>query len=433
MPLLRIVPSEEINESNLHSYIPRMSQNLDDIKGDVINIIHRVKKLKDIAIQEYTKKFDKVELAKNQIKVSEQEIIDAYDQVDPQLLDAIKYAKKNIEKFHEAQLRNEWEIEIIKGVKAGQIQRPIESVGLYIPGGKAIYPSSVLMTAIPAIVAGVENMIMCSPPSINGNIASEILVAARECNIKDIFKVGGAQAIAAMAYGTEIIPPVQKIVGPGNKWVNAAKQLLSNVVAIDTPAGPSEILIIADKDSKIEYVIVDFISQIEHDPDNIGIVVSISERVLNEINNKISSYLKKSKRREIIESACKNSLLIKAKNVEAVIRITNLIAPEHLEIMVTNYNEIKEKILNAGAIFLGPYSPVPLGDYSAGTNHVLPTGGNAKKCSGLNVYDFLKFINVLECSEEGLEELSFSSSKLAEFEGLDFHSKAILERLKNKE
>jgi histidinol dehydrogenase len=288
------------------------------------------------------------------------------------------------------------------------------------------------MTATPAYVAGVKNIIMCSPPQKNKKIAPEILVAAKEFNINKIYKVGGAQAIAAMAFGTETIPRVQKVIGPGSKWVNIAKQILSNVIAIDTPAGPSEILIIADETANFKYVIMDFISQIEHDPDNIGVLVSNSSELINKVVNNFELYTVRSERKEIIESALKNSIIVQAENLDDCIRVANIIAPEHLEILTKNPKELLKKIINAGAIFLGPFTPVSLGDYSAGTNHVLPTGGNAKKYSGLNLYDFMKIIDVLECNEVGLKLLSESASIIAEFEGFIAHKKSIEERLKDK-
>ncbi|MHA1763241.1 MAG: histidinol dehydrogenase [Promethearchaeota archaeon] len=429
---LRTLKSEEITEKTLSQYLPRSEQNYEEIKEDVLKIINQVRTFGDKAILEYTKKFDEVDLKPDQIKISMKEIQEASELVDKELLSALNYAKKNLLKFHQAQLRKDWFMEIAKGVRAGQIYRPLESVGIYIPGGKAIYPSTVLMTAIPALVAGVKNVILCSPPSFNGTIAPEILVAAKECNISNIYRIGGVQAIAAMALGTKTIPTVQKIIGPGNKWVNVAKQLLSNVVAIDTPAGPSEILIIADESTNIDYIVADFISQIEHGPDNIGILISLSEKLINDFKNEISTVMEQSERKEIIKTSIKNSVIIEAKNVEEAIRVTNLVAPEHLELLISNYDDVLDKIMNVGAVFLGPYSPVPLGDYSAGTNHVLPTGGNAKKYSGLNTFQFLKIIDVLECNETGLEELSHSAMKLAEFEGLPSHKEAILKRLKGK-
>ncbi|MFX1479909.1 MAG: histidinol dehydrogenase, partial [Promethearchaeota archaeon] len=358
----------------------------------------------------------------------------AYKKVDPNLLKAIKHAKKNLIAFHSAQKREDWSIEIEEGVTVGQIYRPISSVGIYIPGGRAIYPSTVLMIAAPASIVGIEDIIMCSPPQDDKKIAPEILVAANEFGIKNIFKVGGAQAIAAMTYGTETIPRVVKIVGPGSIWVNVAKQLLSNIIAIDAPAGPSEILIIADDSADMNYVIADFISQIEHDPDNVGIIVSNSHSLINQIKTSIDEYVLKSKRKSIIKKALKNnSLIIKANNIEDCIRISNLIAPEHLEILTENSDELLDKIINAGAVFLGPFSPVSVGDYCAGTNHILPTGGSAKTYSGLNIYDFLKTMDVLKCEKEGLKKLSETAIKLAEFEGLYAHKRSIEERLKDKD
>jgi histidinol dehydrogenase len=434
MSTLKIINSNQISEETISLYIPRIISQLDSVKDSVINIISEVKEYGDRAIIKFTKEFDNVELSEENIRVSKEEISDAYKKVDPILLKAIKHAKKNLITFHSAQKREDWSIEIEEGVTVGQIYRPISSVGIYIPGGRAVYPSTVLMIAAPASIAGIEDIIMCSPPQDDKKIAPEILVAANEFGIKNIFKVGGAQAIAAMAYGTETIPQVLKIVGPGSIWVNVAKQLLSNFIAIDAPAGPSEILIIADDSADMNYVIADFISQIEHDPDNLGIIVSNSHSLINQIKTSIDKYVLKSKRKSIIEKALKNnSLIIQADNIEDCIRISNLIAPEHLEILTENPDELLDKIINAGAIFLGPFSPVPLGDYCAGTNHILPTGGSAKRYSGLNIYDFLKTMDVLKCEKEGLKKLSETAIKLAEFEGLYAHKRSIEERLKDKD
>lgn len=432
MKSLRIINSDKISEETISNFIPRTLLQLDEIKEDVLKIVTEVKLTGDTAIIKFSKKFDNVDLDKKEIKVTDNEISEAYDKIDDNLLNALRSAKKNLIKFHKAQLREDWTIEIQKGVNAGQIYRPIDSVGIYIPGGRAIYPSTVLMAATPAYVAGVRDITLCSPPQQDKKIAPEIIVAAREFGIEKMFKVGGAQAIAAMAYGTDTVPKVQKIVGPGNKWVNAAKQLLSNDVAIDNPAGPSEILIIADESANFRYVILDFISQIEHDPDNVGIIISTSLELIETIKKNIDAIIQKSDRKEIIEQAIKNSLIIQANDLNDCIRISNIIASEHLEILTKDPKQVIKEINNAGAIFLGPYSPVPLGDYSAGTNHILPTGGNASKYSGLNVFDFLKIIDVLECTKEGLKNLSKSTMKIAEFEGLFAHKKAIEERIKDK-
>jgi len=433
MNSIRVINSEDIKEENISQFIPRNTAEFDSIRESVNDIVNNVKNNKEKALLDYSKKFDNVELSMSDLQVTEEEINEAYDKIDNKLLEALRYAKKNLIKFHQAQKREDWSIKIENGVTAGQIYRSLDSVGIYVPGGKAIYPSTVLMAATPAFVAGVKNIIICSPPQNNKKIAPEILVAAREFGISQIFKVGGAQAIAAMTFGTDIIPKVQKIVGPGNKWVNVAKQLLSTVVAIDTPAGPSEILIIADDSANYKHVIVDFLSQIEHDPENIGVIVTTSKELVEKIKNNINLFVERTERKDIIKSALKeNSLIVKAKDIEECIRVSNIIAPEHLEILTENPKDIMKRITSAGAIFLGPFSPVPLGDYSAGTNHILPTGGSAKKYSGLNIYDFLKIIDVLECDEDGLRILSESAMTIAQFEGLFEHKKSIEERLKDK-
>ncbi len=435
MDLIRIVDSKEIKKETISKYIPRTRVQFDDIRDDVLKIINDVKSNGDEALLRLTKKFDGVELEDSEICVSKEEIKEACDNIDKELLEALRYAKKNIVQFHEAQKSylKDWFITGEKGVDVGQIYRPLDSVGIYIPGGRAIYPSTVLMAATPARVAGVKNIVLCSPPQKNGKIAPEILVVAKEFEIEEIYKIGGAQAIAAMAFGTKTISNVQKVIGPGNKWVNAAKQLLSNIVAIDTPAGPSEILIIADHSADHVYVILDLISQVEHDPDNIGIIITDSVELIEKIKDNLEKYVEQSRRKDIIKLALeKNSLIIKADNIDECIDLSNLIAPEHLEILTRDPHSVLGRINNAGAVFLGPYSPVPLGDYNAGTNHILPTGGYAAKYSGLNVTTFLKIIDVLDCSKDGLQKLSKSAMKIAEFEGFFAHKRSIEERLKDK-
>lgn len=428
----KIVNSDEISEDTIAKFIPRIQNQLDAIKNDVLSIIEEVKLSGNKAILKFSEKYDGVKLNEKELLVTKEEINIAYKIIDLELLNSLQHAKKNLLKFHIAQKKEDWSIEIEKGVHVGQIYRSIESVGIYIPSGRAIYPSTVLMAATPAYVAGVKDIIVCTPPRKDKSIAPEIIVAANEFGIKEIYKVGGVQAIAAMAFGTSTIPKVQKVIGPGNKWVNTAKQLLSNIVAIDTPAGPSEILIIADNTTNSDYVISDLVSQIEHDPDNIGILVTNSKKLIETVKKELALYIEGIERKAIIKSALENnSLIIEAIDLEDCIRISNLIAPEHLEILVENPREIIPNINNAGAVFLGPYSPVTLGDYCAGTNHILPTGGNAKKYSGLNYYDFVKIIDILNCTKEGFVTLSKTASKIAEFEKLYAHKKSIEERLKN--
>jgi histidinol dehydrogenase len=432
MITLKEVNSDEFI-NNLHALIHRNDED-EQIKEIVSDLLIDIKVNGDESLIKYIELYDKVSLKKEDIKVSKREFEEAYRQVNDNLINAIRKAKLNIFKFHRAQLRQDWSIEIEEGVKAGQIFRPIESVGIYIPAGKAIYPSTVLMAGIPAIVAGVNKIIICSPPQANQAIAPEILVAASELGIDEIYKIGGAQAIAAMAFGTEIVPAMDKIIGPGNKWVNAAKRFVSNFVAIDTPAGPSEIVIIADESTNHEELIIDLFSQIEHDPDNVGIIISDSDSLIEKLSIDLTPYLAPLERKEIIKQALKhNCFMIKARNIDECIDLSNIIAPEHLQLMITDYVNVMGKIKNAGAIFLGRFSPTALGDYCAGTNHILPTGGKAKTYSGLNVLDFLKIIDVLECEYRGLIRLEKTATTLAEYEGLTAHKKSIEIRLNKKD
>jgi histidinol dehydrogenase len=436
--MLKIIEGRKFLENGADTYLPRSAIQLDSIKTDVKNYIEDVKTNGDLAIIKYTEKFDKILLKENEIKVTSDEIKNAYNFVSQDLVTALKGAIANIKKFHEAQLKNSWEIVTSKGVKVGQIYRPIESVGLYIPGGRAAYPSTVIMTAIPAQVAGVENIILCSPPNIldvNGKkyngIVPSVLVAANECGIKNIYKAGSAWGIAAMAYGTKTIPKVQKIVGPGNKYVNAAKLIVKDFVSIDNPAGPSEIGIISDDDANPEYIAYDLISQVEHDPDNVGVLISSSQKIIEETLQHLEKITKTANRKEIIlESLRKYGLAIKTKDLEESILVSNEFGPEHLEILTKDPKLVMTKIKNAGAIFLGENSPVPLGDYCAGSNHVLPTGGSSKRFSGLSTFEFIKVIDYIDCSKEGLANLEKILTPIAEFEGLPGHSDAVKIRLK---
>jgi histidinol dehydrogenase len=430
---LQIVNSTLITKENVDTIVPRVYDQSDNIKSTVLNILNSVKNEGDSALIRLTKLYDHVSLEKNELRTSVTELKEAYNYVDAEFIDAITYAKQNIVKFHNAQKREDWEIEIESGVIAGQMYRPLDIIGVYVPGGKAIYPSTILMACIPALIAGVKDIVIASPPQVDKKIAPEILVAAQECGIEKIYKVGGAQAIAAMAYGTETVPIVDKIVGPGNKWVNLAKIQVSNNVAIDTPAGPSEILIIADETTNLDFLILDLFSQIEHDPENIGIIVSHSENLLNQIIANLPLFLESTVRKDIIKHALiNNTLIILTRDLRDSIRVSNLIAPEHLELLISNPQTILNQIKHAGAVFIGKYSPVALGDYSAGTNHILPTAGSARRYSGLNVYDFLKTMDYLKCSKDGVNTLSKSACIIADFEGLSAHKKSIEVRLKDK-
>ncbi|MHC1590912.1 MAG: histidinol dehydrogenase, partial [Candidatus Helarchaeales archaeon] len=370
---------------------------------------------------------DGVEL--DDFRVSEDEIKKARKEVDSEFIEAIRSARDNILKFHEAQVQKEVNVEISQGVQVSHSMRPLDSVGLYVPGGLASYPSSVLMVAIPALVAGVSRRILCTPPSKNGRIDPSILVASEEAKVTDIFKIGGAQAIAAMAFGTKTIPPVQKIVGPGNRYVTAAKILVQTRVGIDLPAGPSEILILADETSNPKYLTIDLLSQAEHDENATCILISTSEKVAYTTIHMLENLFDQFERREIMQKVLEENLyVIVAESLNTAVELANEIAPEHLEIQTAIPEEVLPQINNAGAIFLGPFAPVAIGDYSAGSNHVLPTGGTARFASGLSVKDFFKTIEIVRCDETGLRSLEKITTTIARKEGLTAHARSITER-----
>lgn len=409
---------------NIDEVIKRSENDVNSVVPIVSDIIADVAKNGDKAIKKYTKKFDNIDI--NKLKVTDEEIKNAYKNINSELLNALKSSAENIRKFHSKQMPEEWEIEINSGIKAGQIIRPINSVGCYIPGGKAIYPSSILMTAIPAKIAGVEKIIACSPPEINNTI----LIAADLSGIDEIYKVGGAQAIAAMAYGTETIPKVEKIVGPGNIFVTAAKKLVYGRTDIDFPAGPSEVLILADETAIPEYIASDILAQAEHDPNASCFIVTDNENLAFNTLEIINKLVCHAKRKNIIMEALeKSGKIILCDNFDEAIEVTNKYAPEHLQIITQNDEKVLSKINNAGSIFLGNYSPVPCGDYGSGTNHVLPTGGGAKMYSGLSTESFIKKPTVQKISKEGLKNLSKTCITIAEYEGLYSHADSIRKRL----
>ncbi|NQU17243.1 MAG: histidinol dehydrogenase [Candidatus Saganbacteria bacterium] len=386
----------------------------------VRDIIRNVRNKKDKALIEYTKKFDKVGLEIDEIKINEAEIKEAYNKVNSACLDAIKEAIRSIGAFHERQKISPLRVQV-QGKFLGLRSLALEKVGIYIPGGRAAYPSSVLMNVIPAQIAGVPQIVLVSPPPI----APAVLVAASELGIKDIYQVGGAQAIAALAFGTETIPSVDKIVGPGNIYVMLAKKLLFGVVGIDSLAGPSDILVIADETANLDYVALDLISQAEHDPNASAILITTSEQFAQKVNNRIKDIVNNFERKKIIEASFKNNGKIFCVNsLDGAVELANLVAPEHLEIMVADPQEILDKVRNAGAIFIGPYSPVALGDYMAGPNHTLPTAGTARFSSPLTVYDFLKHQSIIGYSKDALRNDRDSAVTLAEVEGMDAHAKA---------
>jgi len=412
---------------NLEKELARSQFSYDDVNETVENILKDVKKRGDKALFEYTKKFDKVDL--KTLEVSEEEIQKAFDTIDKELLEVIKYSHDNIKLFHEKQVRNNFIVKKENGVSLGQIINPIEKVGLYVPGGTAAYPSTVLMNAVPAKIAGCKEIIMVTPPTSDGTILPSLLVAAKIAGVDRIFKVGGAQSIAALSYGTESIPKVYKIVGPGNIYVAMAKKMVYGEVSIDMIAGPSEVLIIADDSANPVHVAADLLSQAEHDKLAASILVTTSKELAKNVAEQLEIQLKELEREEIARVSIETQgRIIVTKTIDEAIKISNEIAPEHLELAVSNPFELLTKIKNAGSIFMGHNTPEPLGDYLAGPNHTLPTSGTAKFSSPLSVDDFIKKSSFIYYSKEGLEEVKDKVIKFAESEGLTAHARSVLKR-----
>lgn len=416
------------DDINLTEAIKRSEEDIENVLDIVSDILKDIKNNKDNAVKSYTKKFDGVLV--EDLRVSSDEIKKAYDSLDVDLVDALKQAANNIKMFHKKEIPEEWKIDVIEGITAGQIIRPLNSVGCYIPGGRAAYPSTILMTVIPAKIAGVKKIICCSPPQKDGKIMDAILVAADIAGADEIYKVGGSQAIGAMAYGTESIPKIEKIVGPGNIFVTAAKKLVYGQVDIEFPAGPSEVLILADEAANPEFLATDILAQAEHDPNASCFLVTDSEEIANKTLKFVKSKTEVAIRRDIIEeSLAKSGKIIITSTIKESIHVANEYAPEHLIISTKNDEEVLSKINNAGSIFLGNYSPVAAGDYGSGTNHVLPTGGGAKMYSGLSTEDFIKKPTVQKITKKGLKELSKTSIPLAEYEGFFAHADSFKTRL----
>jgi histidinol dehydrogenase len=381
---------------------------------------------------DYFRKEFKPDLEPDDLEVGDEEVADAYGRVDSKLIDALRTAAQNITTFHRAQMEREmWLTDIAEGIMAGRMVTPLEKVGAYIPGGRAVYPSSILMTILPAKVAGVKEIIACTPPGQGMAIAPVTLVAADIAGPVRIFKVGGPWAIAAMAYGTEMIPKVHKIVGPGNRYVTAAKMIVFGEVNIDSPAGPSEGMVLADRTGNADLIAIDLLSQAEHDPDSAAVLVTPSNELAARVCEIINERLPLLSRREILEASLgKYSCILTAQHLDQAIAFVNEYAPEHLEIMTEEPFTVLKKIRNAGSIFLGPFSPIAAGDYASGTNHVLPTGQTARMFSGLSVDDFVKKPTFQYLSKEGLSLLRDAVTALAEAEGLPLHAQAVHERFK---
>ena len=417
------------NMVELKNELSRSQFSHDDVNTIVNNILDDVKSRGDQALYDYNKKFDNVSLSS--LQVTEKEIEDAFNRLDKELLDVIRYSHENIVRYHTKQKRNDFLDKDTDGVILGQIINPIEKVGIYVPGGTAAYPSTVLMNAVPAKVAGVEEIVMVTPPNEDGTISDVILSAAKIAGVTKIFKVGGAQAVAALSYGTETIPAVYKIVGPGNIFVAMAKKMVFGEVAIDMVAGPSEVLIISDDSSNPVHIAADLLSQAEHDKLAACILVTTSEEIAKLVAVEIKSQLAELPKQEIArESINNNGRIIIAKNIEEAILISNEIAPEHLELAVMDPFALLSKIKNAGSIFLGHNTPEPLGDYLAGPNHTIPTSGTAKFASPLSVDDFIKKSSVIYYSKEALEKVKDKVILFAESEGLTAHANSVRKRFK---
>lgn len=398
----------------------------------VSKVLDDVEKEGDAAVRRYTEKFDGVSL--DDFRVSDAEFAEAEKLVSEELKNAIKHAKSNIEKFHLAQTESVEKIETTEGVFCWRKSVAIERVGLYIPGGTAPLFSTVLMLAVPAKIAGCSQIVMCSPPDENGKINDVILYTAKLCGVTDIFKIGGVQAVGALAFGTETVPEVYKIFGPGNQFVTAAKQIVSQKgVAIDMPAGPSEVAVFADESSVPEFVAADLLSQAEHGEDSQVLLVSTSEKVISDADTEIEKQLENLPRREITRKALENSKAILVEDEETAIRLLNEYAAEHLILAIENADEIAEKVINAGSVFLGNYSCESAGDYASGTNHTLPTNGYAKNYSGVSLDSFVKKITFQKLTETGIKNLGRTIELMAEAEELEAHKNAITVRLKRVE
>ena len=426
--------NSDTKKNLLEDLLKRSPNNYGQYEASVKEILDKVKEEKDAAVFAYTAKFDGAELTADTIEVTDAEIEEAYAQVDDTLLTVIRKAKDNIESYHAKQRQNSWFDSKPDGTILGQKITPLHRVGVYVPGGKAVYPSSVLMNVMPSKVAGVDEIIMVTPPGKNGKVSPNTLVAAKEAGVDKIYKVGGAQAIAALAYGTESIPKVDKIVGPGNIYVALAKKAVYGHVSIDSIAGPSEILVVADETANPRYVAADLLSQAEHDELASAILVTTSEKLAHEVSNQVDGFLKELSRAEIISKSLDNyGYILLADTMEDVIDVANEIASEHLEIQTKNPFEVMTKIRNAGAIFIGEYASEPLGDYFAGPNHILPTNGTAKFFSPLSVDDFIKKSSIISYSREALQKVHKDIESFAKAEQLTAHANSIHVRFEEED
>lgn len=432
---MRIVKlTSETTRNILENMLKRSPSQYGEYEKRVQDIIANVKEKKDEAVFSYTRQFDKADINASNIRVTEEEIQEAYRNVDPALLHVIRKALVNIEKYHALQKQNSWFNSTEQGTILGQKITPLAKVGVYVPGGKAVYPSSVLMNIMPAKVAGVGKIIMTTPCNAQGKVNPAVLVAAKEAGADEVYKVGGAQAIAALAFGTESIPKVDKIVGPGNIYVALAKKAVYGHVSIDSVAGPSEILVLADETANPRYVAADLLSQAEHDELASAILITTSQELAEKVSEEVDGFVRVLERKEIIQKSLDNfGYILVAENMQEAIETANEIASEHLEIVTANPFEVMTKIRNAGAIFIGEYSCEPLGDYFAGPNHILPTNGTAKFFSPLSVDDFVKKSSIIYYSREALEPIHKDIEQFARSEQLTAHANSIAVRFEGED
>ena len=424
--------TKETQNNILENLLKRSPNSYGEFESRVNDIIQNVREKRDEAVFEYTLKFDGATIDQDNIRVTEEEIKEAYEQVDPKLLDVIRKALVNIRDYHTKQKQYSWFDSDESGIILGQKVTPLKTVGVYVPGGKAVYPSSVLMNVIPAKVAGVSNIIMTTPCGKDGKVYPSTLVAAKEAGVDAIYKVGGAQAIAALGFGTESIPKVDKIVGPGNIYVALAKKAVFGYVSIDSIAGPSEIMVLADETANPRFVAADLLSQAEHDEMASAILVTTSEALAEQVSVEVDKFVEVLSRKEIIRKSLDNyGYILVADTMQDAIDTVNEIASEHLELVTKNPFETMTKIRNAGAIFIGEYSSEPLGDYFAGPNHVLPTNGTAKFFSPLSVDDFIKKSSIISYSREALEPVYKDIVQFAECEKLTAHANSIRVRFED--
>lgn len=427
---MRIVKlNAETKKDLLKNLLKRSPSNFGNYAETVQEIVDDVRDNGDAALFSYTKKFDKADITAENVKVTQKEIDYAYTQVSPELLDVIRKAKKNIWEYHEKQKQYSWFDSKPNGTLLGQKVTALASVGVYVPGGKAVYPSSVLMNVMPAKVAGVEKIVMTTPCNAEGEVYATTLVAAKEAGVDEIYKAGGAQAIAALAYGTESVPKVDKIVGPGNIFVALAKRAVYGHVSIDSIAGPSEVMVLADETANSRYVAADLLSQAEHDEMASAILVTTSEELAEKVSVQVDKFIDELSRKEIMRKSIDNyGYILLADNMSDAIDVVNDIASEHLEIVTANPFDVMTRVKNAGAIFIGEYSSEPLGDYFAGPNHVLPTNGTAKFFSPLSVDDFIKKSSIIYYSREALEAVHTDIEAFAKAEQLTAHANSIAVR-----